>query len=69
MQRFLSAAVVLCLTISLAPISAQTTAGAIVGTVTDPSGAVIAGATITVTNMDTGISVKATTDHVGRTTW
>src|SRR5579859_7757773 len=65
MQRLLVSAAVLCLTISLAPISAQTTAGAIVGTVTDPSGAVIAGATITVTNMDTNISVKATTDQTG----
>jgi hypothetical protein len=65
MQRLFAAAVVLCLTISLAPISAQTTAGAIVGTVSDPSGAIIAGATITVTNMDTNISVRATTDQAG----
>ncbi len=65
MQRLFVAAVVLCLTISLAPISAQTTAGAIVGTVSDPSGAIIAGATITVTNMDTNISVRATTDQTG----
>ncbi len=65
MQRFFIAAVVLCLTIPLAPISAQTTAGAIVGTVTDPSGAVIAGADVTVTNVDTNIAVKTTTDSAG----
>src|SRR5262249_39138067 len=37
----------------------------IVGSVTDPSGGVIAGAAITVTNMDTNIAVKATTDSSG----
>ena len=46
-------------------LQAQTTEGAILGTVTDPSGAVIAGAVVTVTNMDTGIAVKATTDSAG----
>ena len=47
------------------PLGAQTTSGEIVGTVTDATGGVVAGATITVTNMDTGISVKATTDTSG----
>jgi hypothetical protein len=47
------------------PIGAQTTAGSIVGTVTDPSGAVIAGAGITITNMGTNIAVKTTTDASG----
>ena len=65
MQRLLVLASVFCLVISLAPLSAQTTAGAIVGTVTDPSGAVIAGAAITVANMDTNIAVKTTTDQTG----
>ncbi len=45
---------------------AQTTTGSIVGTVTDSSGAVVAEvATITVTNMDTGIAVKTNTDSTG----
>jgi hypothetical protein len=49
----------------LISLHAQTTEGAIVGTVTDPSGATIAGAVVTVTNMDTGISVRATSDATG----
>jgi hypothetical protein len=57
--------VLLCLIVFLVPLAAQTTSGAIVGSVTDPSGAVIGGANITVTNVDTGISVKATTDASG----
>ena len=65
MQKLHFLAVVLCLVASLVPLGAQTTAGAIVGTVTDPSGAVIGGAAITVTNMDTNISVKTTTDQAG----
>ncbi len=65
MQRLHVAGILLCLMFSLAPLDAQTTSGAIVGTVTDPSGAVIGGASITVTNVDTSISVKATTDASG----
>ena len=56
---------VLLLVVSLGPLRAQTTAGAILGTVTDPSGGSIAGATITVTNMDTSIAVKGATDGSG----
>jgi len=45
---------------------AQTTTGSIVGTVTDPSGGVVAGASVTVTNEGTGIVViKITTDAAG----
>src|SRR5258707_4477490 len=47
------------------PVGAQTTTGSIVGTITDASGGVIAGASITITNMDTGIAVKTTTDNTG----
>jgi len=65
MRTFHFAGLLLCLVILLAPLCAQTTSGAIVGSVTDPSGAVIGGASITVTNVDTGISVKATTDSSG----
>ena len=65
MQRLQVLAVVLCLFAFLLPSGAQTTAGAIVGTVTDPSGAVIGGANITVTKVDTGIAVKATSDASG----
>ncbi len=67
MQRPLVLTLALYLTIlaGLGSLSAQTTTGSIVGTVTDPSGAVIGAASITITNMDTNISVKATTDQAG----
>ena len=35
---------------------AQRTTGTLVGTVTDPTGAILPGAEITVTNVDTGVS-------------
>jgi hypothetical protein len=54
-----------CLALCLLSLRAQTTEGAIVGTVKDPSGAVITGAVVTVTNMDTDITVKATSDSSG----
>lgn len=38
----------------------------IIGTVTDPEGAVVPGVQITVTNTDTGISQTTTTDDLGR---
>src|SRR5216684_1392048 len=47
------------------PVGAQTTTGSIVGTVSDASGGVIAGASVTITNMDTGIAVKTATDNAG----
>src|SRR6202050_4892345 len=53
------------LVLCLAPLGAQTTAGSILGTVTDPSGAIVAGATVTITNMGTNIAVKTTSDSSG----
>lgn len=44
---------------------AQNVNGAIVGTIKDPSGGVIASAAVTVTNQDTNISYKAATDTTG----
>src|SRR5439155_21506810 len=49
------------------PLFAQTTVGtgSIVGTVSDPSGAVVIGAEITITNVATGQVVKLTTNSSG----
>jgi hypothetical protein len=46
-------------------LSAQTIRGTLTGTVTDSTGAVLPGATITVTNHDTGISTSMQTDQDG----
>src|SRR5215831_1582760 len=43
----------------------QTSSGDIKGTVTDSTGAVLPGATVTVTNIDTGIERSATSDNIG----
>ena len=44
---------------------AQTTAGRILGTITDPSGAAVSGATVTVTDVQRGTSRSLTTDESG----
>ncbi len=43
----------------------QTVTGRLLGTVQDPSGAGVPGAQVTITNQDTGISLKTQTDGVG----
>jgi hypothetical protein len=50
-------------------VSAQTLYGAIVGTVTDQSGAPVPGATVTATNTGTGLKVDTTTDKDGNYTF
>lgn len=47
------------------PLFSQGSFGTILGTVTDTSGAVIPGATVTITNAGTGVSRKLTTDSAG----
>src|SRR5215213_3045963 len=47
---------------------AQTETGVIAGTVTDPQGAVVAGATVTVTSADTGAERTGTTTGEGNYT-
>lgn len=46
-------------------LSAQSTQGTILGTVKDPSGAVIPGAKVTLTNTDTGVTNTTTTSGTG----
>src|SRR5436309_13657770 len=61
MKKFLVAAIVMSLTVF-----GQTgTDGSMLGTVADSSGAVMPGAVVTVTNIETGISKKAVTDSGG----
>src|SRR5579862_5867676 len=48
-----------------APAFSQINYGRILGSVTDPSGAVVSGATVTVTNTQTNVSRTLTTDSSG----
>src|SRR5437868_884448 len=59
-------ALVCSLLFAAAPHSfAQTFRGTILGTVTDPQGAVVVGATVTARNLDTGIERSTVTDDAG----
>jgi hypothetical protein len=51
------------------PSAAQTIRGTLTGTVTDSTGGVMPGATVTVTNNDTGISTSTQTDRQGSYTF
>src|SRR3981081_4345838 len=62
---FLHLSIALYLLLSLQPLAAQTTTGSIVGTVSDSSSAAVPGASVTVTNVDTNIATKTTTDSSG----
>ena len=59
--RGLSAAFVL----ASSPILAQTVTANVTGNITDPSGAVIPNAKVTVHNVDTGVDTTTTTDTAG----
>jgi len=56
---------VLFLLVSAACVFAQTTNGSIQGTVTDPSGATIAGASVSGRNMDTGLTISTASSDAG----
>jgi hypothetical protein len=59
-------AVLLVASLSVSPAEAQVLYGSAVGTLQDQTGAVIAGAAVTMTNKDTGASRAATSDNDGR---
>ncbi|MBV8572834.1 MAG: carboxypeptidase regulatory-like domain-containing protein, partial [Acidobacteriaceae bacterium] len=54
------------LVLGVLPALAQTTGATIVGTVTDPSGAIVAGAAVTITNVDTNQTTHLTSNDVGQ---
>ncbi|MDQ6678495.1 MAG: carboxypeptidase regulatory-like domain-containing protein [Acidobacteriota bacterium] len=51
---------------TIEPVRAQVLYGSVVGTVSDPSGSVIPGATLTLTSQDTGLARESTSDEGGR---
>ena len=57
--------IVAVLVVSSASLHAQNSQGTILGHVTDPSGAVLSGATVRVTNVATSVSRTAKTNAVG----
>ena len=69
-RRFIVAAlVVLCgLTVMTASAFGQAVYGSILGTITDPSGAAVAGAKVTVTSVGKGTTAEATTNADGNYT-
>ncbi len=63
--RFSFLAALLLWVLTGVPAHSQLTSGTILGTVTDASGAVLARATVTATNLDTGFTRTATADNAG----
>lgn len=64
MKRFLEVAVLSCV-LTVPTLFAQFEAGEVLGTVHDPSGAAIPAVSVTLTNQDTGILEKTTTNNDG----
>src|ERR1035437_1558407 len=69
MRRNITIVRLVCLALALflsgAAATAQTITGSVRGTVTDPSGAVVAGAAVAVTNTGTGVTTNTVTDKSG----
>ena len=65
-MTLLSVGLLVFLTLTASFVSAQEFRGRVQGTVTDPSQAVIVGATVTLTNVNTGVSSTRQTDQTGR---
>ena len=62
-------AIAALLILAASPIRAQVLYGSVVGTVEDPSGAVIPGATVTLTNTNTAAARESKADEQGRYTF
>lgn len=56
---------VMSLLVAMVPAAAQTGLGVVTGTVKDATGAVVPGATVTLTNTANGVAAKADTSNVG----
>src|SRR5665213_2655536 len=67
MKKYLMPMWLCCIVLLLCSTSvvAQTITASIRGTVTDPSGAVVSGADVTATNVDTNVATHATTNNSG----
>src|SRR5205823_13747593 len=65
-SRRLLGAILLWLLAGLSEMSAQVTKATILGTVTDSTGAIVPGISITIRNVETGITRAVTTDEQGR---
>jgi len=64
-QRILLCAVLATLTILAVPLFAQDFRGAIGGTITDATGGVLPGVTVTITNAETNVATPVVTDGKG----
>ena len=66
LHAFVTGLILFSLSFLVAPLASAQDSAAISGTVTDPSGAVVAGANVTVANVDTGLMRTVVTDGMGR---
>ena len=64
-QRILRFCTLLCFSLLIVPVGAQIRSGTITGTVTDPSGALVADATVVVTNAGTNVASSTKTTTAG----
>jgi hypothetical protein len=65
MKRLCLSAIPLLMLLAALSSVAQTVTGAVRGTITDTSGAIVPGAVVAVTNVATGVTTKATTNQAG----
>ena len=63
--RLVLSALAIALAVSSVPATAQSTYGAIIGTVKDASGALVSGAKVTLVNTGTSFQRQATTNSAG----